>query len=325
MIVRKTGGAVPRLRLISVPPKRGNRFRTFISFALSFMLVASGFYGATSLAQAPPVWGGTVEVEVEGSVSALTLRAGESVSYRIRLTEEPLADQNDGEWFVRIHVNDVVLIDGIYPPGNRDDAMITWVPSVGWEFDRGNWDQWRTITIRAHKNITTPIRFMHEVWATSEWCPIHNVGKITVSSEPTPPDGPVLRAEKNGKSQIDLTWVAPDDNGASISRYALQVSDDGASGWTNLASSLGASARAYSHTSLSPGTEKVLPHSGVQLERRRRVVERSGPRPRSRTRRARRCCARRRTARRRSTSPGMNRRLTASGHHPLRTARIRRR
>ena len=254
MIVRKTGGAVPRLRLISVPPKRGNRFRTFISFALSFMLVASGFYGATSLAQSPPEWGGTVEVD--GSVSALTLRAGESVSYRIRLTEQPLADQNDGEWFVRIHVNDVVLIDGIYPPGNRDDAMITWVPSVGWEFDRGNWDQWRTITIRAHKNITTPIRFMHEVWATSEWCPIHNVGKITVSSEPTPPDGPVLRAEKNGKSQIDLTWVAPDDNGASISRYALQVSDDGASGWTNLASSLGASARAYSHTNLSPGTEK---------------------------------------------------------------------
>ena len=49
-MVRITSGAVPRLRLMSVRSNRGRRFRTLVAFALSFLLVASGFYGANSLA-----------------------------------------------------------------------------------------------------------------------------------------------------------------------------------------------------------------------------------------------------------------------------------
>ena len=260
-MVRITSGAAPRLRLVSVRTNRGRRVRSLVAFALSFLLVASGFYGANSLAQSGEPWDGNPangDVEVEGSVSSLNLRAGESKSYRIRLTRQPKADN----WWVRIFVNGVARGDGFYPPGNREDAMISWIPSVGWEFDVDNMNDaeqptpWRTITFTAHKNITTPINIMHEVWEDDTNCPIHERGKITIRSEPTPPDPPVLRAAANGKSQIDLSWNAPDDNGASISRYTLQVSDNGTSGWTNIASSLAASATTYSHTRLSPGTRK---------------------------------------------------------------------
>ena len=260
-IVRITSGAAPRLRLVSVRTNRGRRVRSLVALLLSFLLVASGFYGANSLAQSGEPWDGNPangDVEVEGSVSSLNLRAGESKSYRIRLTRQPKADN----WWVRIFVNGANRAGGYYPPGNREDAMISWVPSVGWEFDVDNTNdaeqptRWRTITFKAHKNITTPIKIMHEVWANNRECPIHERGKITISSEPTPPDAPVLRAAANGKSQIDLSWDEPDDNGASISRYTLQVSDDGASGWTNLTSSLAASATSHSHTRLSPGTRK---------------------------------------------------------------------
>ena len=69
------------------------------------------------------------------------------------------------------------------------------------------------------------------------------------------PDAPVLRATANGQTEISLSWDAPADNGAAITRYELQVSDNGNS-WTNLASNLGASTRSYSHTNLSAGTTK---------------------------------------------------------------------
>ncbi len=258
-MVRITSGAVPRLRLMSVRTNRGRRFGALVAFALSFLLVASGFYGANSLAQSGEPWDGNPvngDVEVEGSVSAISLRAGESRSYRIRLSRQP---KTNG-WWVRIFVNGAQRSDGEY--FENGEKVISWVPSVGWQFDVDNHQdpnqptQWRTITFRAHQDINTPIKIMHEVWEDNTNCPIHERGKITVSSEPTPPDAPTLRATANGQRQIDLSWDAPDDNGASITRYALQVSDNGTSDWTNLASSLGASARSHNHTNLSPGTRK---------------------------------------------------------------------
>ena len=194
-MVRITSGDTLRLRLMGVQTRtnRGRRFRGFVAFFLSFLLAAYGFYGANSLAQETPVWGGTVEVRVDGTTStssfSLNLNAGESKTYSIRLTEQPLANQNGGKWWVRIHVNNMVMADGQYPKGEKNDAMITWVPSVGWEFNTNNWNQWRSVTIRARKDITEPITFSHEVWATSDWCPIHDVGVITVSSSITSTPG----------------------------------------------------------------------------------------------------------------------------------------
>ena len=49
-------------------------------------------------------WGGTVEV----STSTLTVPAGTSLTYRLRLTEEPTADG----WWVRVRVDGEVRADG---------------------------------------------------------------------------------------------------------------------------------------------------------------------------------------------------------------------
>ena len=119
------------------------------------------------------MWDGTVEVDV--SSEPLTLGPGERVSYRMRLSQQPLSDHNDGKWWVRIFVDGAVRMDHPY-------KGISWTPSVGWEFNLDNWNQWRSVSIEADNTVekNTVITFTHEVWATSDWCPTHNVGKVTV-------------------------------------------------------------------------------------------------------------------------------------------------
>ena len=278
-MVRITSGAVPRLRLMSVRSNRGRRFRTLVAIALSFLLVASGFYGANSLAEQHEqrvFWNGnpangTVEVSLDkgdqkspSSSISLTLGPGDSKTYYIRLSNQPLTNG----WFVliRARVNGVMLRNGYYPTEAIDDnaAEITWVPSIYRTFHMESGKVasqptvWKDVRIRAKDNLAKPvtINITHEVWEDDTFCPIHEVGQVTVNVEPTEPGVPTLNAAPNGKSQIDLSWDEPDDNGAPINRYTLQVSDDGTSGWTNLASSLGASVRSHNHTNLSPGTSK---------------------------------------------------------------------
>ena len=151
------------------------RWPGLVVFAVVITLSAilSTLLGPQSHAQSPPEWGGTVEVDAASE--PLTLGPGETVTYRIRLSEKPLENHNGGIWWVRIHVDGTVRYDGDY-------NGITWIPSVGWEFNTGNWDQWRTISIAADDTVekNTKITFTHEVWATSEWCPIHDVGTVRV-------------------------------------------------------------------------------------------------------------------------------------------------
>ena len=66
-------------------------------------------------------WPGTVEVRVTGKTQGLT--TGDVFTYELRLTEPPTEEG----WWVRIHVDGVVYIDGEY-------NGLRWVPSVGWEF-----------------------------------------------------------------------------------------------------------------------------------------------------------------------------------------------
>ena len=104
------------------------------SFAYFILTVILWFAAATTApvyAAEPPLseqgdWapGGTGDVEVDLPAGPLTLREGESLTYRMRLTSQPLASVAEGEWWVRIRMNGVIYIDGVYPPGNFDDAMI---------------------------------------------------------------------------------------------------------------------------------------------------------------------------------------------------------
>ena len=62
-------------------------------------------------------------------------------------------------WWVRIHVDGAVRISGLYDPDDPDndnpdrDYSISWVPSVGWQFDPWDWtgvnekSDWREVSI----------------------------------------------------------------------------------------------------------------------------------------------------------------------------------
>ena len=127
-------------------------------------------------------WGGEVQV----STSTLTIREGETISYAIRLSEQPSA----GGWWVRIHVNGVVYINGNH--GNSEGIGIRWVPSVGWQFDReeGKEDsdptQWRNVHIKAFQDNDDDkdefVTITHEVSDENFQCPpsLHGVAPVKV-------------------------------------------------------------------------------------------------------------------------------------------------
>ena len=123
-------------------------------------------------------WSGTVEVRVTGKTQGLT--TGDVFTYELRLTEPPTQEG----WWVRIHVDGVVYIDGEY-------NGLRWVPSVGWEFSPQNYNQWRNVHVRVNEDLDQTVTFTHEVWAHDGTCPIHNVGHVTVDvsgDAPPPPD-----------------------------------------------------------------------------------------------------------------------------------------
>ena len=117
--------------------------------------------------------------EVQVSTSTLTIREGEALTYNIRLSEQPAADG----WWVRIHVDGVVYIDG-----HLEEKGIRWVPSVGWEFNRKGSSgptQWRSVRIEALQDDGDDDEFVtitHEVWDENSNCPpsLHGVAPVEV-------------------------------------------------------------------------------------------------------------------------------------------------
>ena len=80
-------------------------------------------------------------------------------------------------------------------------------------------------------------------------------GVVTASTTAaTAPDAVSDLAAMAGASSISLSWSAPASNGADISGYDLDVSDDDSS-WSDLAT-LAATATSHEHMNLGPGTMK---------------------------------------------------------------------
>ena len=78
------------------------------------------------------------------------------------------------------------------------------------------------------------------------------VGAVT--SVPGAPAG--LTATANGQTQIDLSWIAPsNDGGAAISGYLIEVSMD-SSAWSDLESDTQSTTTNYSHTGLTAGSTR---------------------------------------------------------------------
>ena len=101
-------------------------------------------------------WDGSVEV----STGFLEVPVGGAVSYRVRLSKPPTQDG----WWIVLRVDGGLRADGEY-------AGIRWIPSVGWEFDRDNWNQWREITVYGEVDEDRTITFEHEVWDHESNCP----------------------------------------------------------------------------------------------------------------------------------------------------------
>ena len=175
-------------------------------------------------------WSGTVHAEP----STVTLKRGASVTYHLNLTEQPVNHDGDPEngWWVMIRVDGVVHIDG-------NDKGIRWVPSVGWEFTKDNWEQPRGVTFTAADDAELgSISIAHEVWADNTYCPVHNVGPVTVTvtddgslppppptlPPPPPPQPPPLPTLSIGDTQVV--------EGAGSAEFTVTLSEVSASAVT---------------------------------------------------------------------------------------------
>ncbi len=72
----------------------------------------------------------------------------------------------------------------------------------------------------------------------------------------TVPAAPELEAAADGRTAIELGWSAPDNGGAAILRYELEVSDDGGEVWTPAGARLGPTAVRWTDTPLAAGATK---------------------------------------------------------------------
>ena len=162
-------------------------------------LCAVGTFVAGSQAQQFPTWDGEVEISFDGGSTTetgssfeLNFDGKETVTYWMRLSQQPIEDTLDEHgqtqpladgkiWWVRIYVDGAVRNAGLH-------KGVSWIPSVGREFNAGigwkGYNQWVDVTFeiedRAAFDANGPIRIYHEVWATSDWCPLHDASHIVV-------------------------------------------------------------------------------------------------------------------------------------------------
>ncbi len=142
----------------------GSRGQRLVAFAVTLSALLSGI--AAPRVHAQTTWG------VEVSPTTLTIDEGESLTYRLRLTEPPRADG----WWVMLRVNGSVRADGHY-------RGISWVPSVGWEFNRDNWDTWREVRVTALQDedgLDGSVTFTHDVWDENTDCPVKGESPVAV-------------------------------------------------------------------------------------------------------------------------------------------------
>ena len=178
---------------LSGPVFRGRRLIVF-SILLSALLSGMAAPGARAQTE-DPAWldsngnPGRVLVSRDGVNEASTpitvnFNGAKSFTYWIKLSAPPNRDgvADSEEWWIRIFVDGVNRIDGIY-------KGIRWVPSVGWYFNQNTWNTWRQITFRVDEDYdeeangprATSLRITHEVWATNQWCPLHNASPVNVN------------------------------------------------------------------------------------------------------------------------------------------------
>ena len=105
---------------------------------------------------------------------SLTLDEGGTAHYCLRLTKQPVPIPPQTEmdyiddWWVMLRLSD----GGVPISGDGDKFQL--VPSVGWQFTEDNWNQWRSVSIKALQDedgADHRLTISHEVWDSHTNCP----------------------------------------------------------------------------------------------------------------------------------------------------------
>ena len=227
------------LRCLSI----GSRCRLLAAFAVTLSTLLS--------LAAPRVhaqdWDGSVEV----STGSLEVPVGGAVSYRVRLSKPPTQDG----WWIILRVDGDMRADGEY-------AGIRWVPSVGWEFNRDNWDQWREITVYGEVDEDRTITFEHEVWDHESNCPFKGSPLTVQVSDNTDPN-PQLPAltiagaevEEGGTAQFQVTLTGTRTGSVTVDYATVGGTAQQGSDYTHTSRSLTFAANESSKTISVPTVE----------------------------------------------------------------------
>ena len=89
--------------------------------------------------------------DIDVSTHTLTIREGETGSYRLRLNQPISADG----WWVRVFVDGSVRPDGVYTVLENEEPVgkIRWIPSVGRGFSQSDWEEGE-----GARNLSTTLR-----------------------------------------------------------------------------------------------------------------------------------------------------------------------
>ena len=127
-----------------------------VVIAIALLALVSGIAATQNPNEPTDQWvddGGTVQVDQ----TTLTIREGESKSYRLRLNRQPLEDG----WWAMILVDGSKRYNGHYDKDGDGEDDISWMPDVGWQIDvtddmnAGAVTPWRNITITAKQDDDT--------------------------------------------------------------------------------------------------------------------------------------------------------------------------
>ncbi len=159
--------------------------------------LAALLFGVGSAQSQVANWDGTVEVDTR----TLRIEEGQLTSYRVRLNgpmPAAFSDPNDPDYNDKWWV--MIWVDGQKRPDVHQDGGyngLIWTPSLGWEFGRNNWGEWRKVTINVKEGAralgASGVVFRHEVWDHNSNCPVHNASPVTVNligDEVAPPPPP---------------------------------------------------------------------------------------------------------------------------------------
>ena len=146
-------------------------------------------------------------------------------------------------------------------PSNDGGSTITGYKIQVSNTGNSGWAALATVTATSyrHTGLSAGTTRFYRVFATNANGdgPASNTASATTTTA-SPPDPPRnLRATAPTSSQINLTWDEPaDDNGAAVTGYYIEVSDDAGSSWTDLVVNTGSTATTYPHTGLDPATTR---------------------------------------------------------------------